>query len=225
MKAIVKKNIERPSAKWVEKFRQVPPSIVSDCLNRYYAMSAHIKPMIENSIVCGPALTIQSMAGNNLMSHLALTFAKKGDVLVIDARSNMSNAVWGGIQALFAKKQGVAGVVIDGVIRDVAEMREMRFPAYCRGVTPGGPHKGWADSINVPIQCGGVPVCPGDLILGGDDGIVVLPKEHLEAVYAEAQRRIRKEVEWIKEIEEGANSLDATGLRATLEKMDIDYKE
>ncbi len=225
MKAIVKTKIERPSQEWVDKYRKVPPSIVSDCLNRYYAMSAHIKPMIENSTICGPALTIQSMCGNNLMSHLALTLAQPGDVLVIDARSNMTNAVWGGIQALCAKKKGIAGVVIDGVIRDVAEMRAMRFPAYCRGVTPGGPHKGWADSVNVPVQCGGVPVYPGDLILGDDDGIVVLPSEHLEAVYEEAKVRMKKEQEWKRKIEIGASSLDAVGLRESLDAMEIDYQE
>lgn len=225
MKAIVKKTIQRPSKEWVEKFRTISPSIVSDCLNRYYAMSAHIKPMIEKSTICGPALTIQSMSGNNLMSHLTLTFAQPGDVLVIDARSNMTNAVWGGIQTLCAKKNGLAGVVIDGVIRDVAEIKKMRFPVYCRGVTPGGPHKGWADSVNVPIQCGGVPVCPGDLILGDDDGIVVLPKERLELIYQETQERIKNEEEWIRRIERGESSLDVVGLRKSLEKMEIEYQE
>jgi len=225
MKAIVNKKIKRPDIKWIKKFEDIPPSIASDCLNRYYAMGGEIKPIFEDTKLCGIALTIQSMSGNNLMSHLALTFAQPGDVLVIDARQYTSNAVWGAIQAYYAQKKGVAGVVIDGAIRDVAEMRKSRFPVYCRGVTPAGPHKGWADSINVPIQCGGIPVMPGDLILGDDDGVVVVPQDRLEEVYKEARERMEQENKWKQAINEGKSSLDVVGLRDILERMEIEYRE
>lgn len=225
MKAVIVKNIKRPSADWIEKFRDIPSSIISDCLNRYYAMKGDVRPIFEGIRLIGPALTIQSMAGNNMMSHLALTFAEPGDVLVIDARGYMGNAVWGGVQALYASKVGVAGLVVDGAIRDVAEMRKMRFPAYCKGVTPAGPHKGWADSVNVPIQCGGIPVNPGDLIVGDDDGVAVVPLEYMEKVYEESLKRLKLEESWINNIEDGQSSLDAVGLRSALENMDIEFVE
>jgi len=224
MKAIVKKTIKRPDPEWLVKFGDIPATIVSDCLNRYYAMNGEIKPIFENIKLCGIAVTIQSIPGNNMMSHLALTFAQPGDVLVIDARGCVSNAVWGEIQGICALKKGVAGIVVDGAIRDVAAMREARFPVYCRSVTPAGPHKGWADSINVPIQCGGIPVIPGDLVLGDDDGVVVVPQELIEKVYCEAQRRLKLEQEWVRRVEEGEDSLDVVGLREALEKMEIEYR-
>ncbi|OHB72676.1 MAG: hypothetical protein A2W23_00885 [Planctomycetes bacterium RBG_16_43_13] len=223
MKAIVIRKIKRPSLELVEKFKQIPSSIVSDCLNRYYGMHAGIKPIFEGIRLCGPALTIQSMSGNNLMSHLSLTFAKPGDVLVIDARGYLGNAVWGGVQTAYALKRGVAGLVVDGAIRDVEDMRRTRFPVFCRGVTPAGPHKGWADSVNVPIQCGGIPVQPGDLVVGDDDGVAIVPIEHAREVYEESLKRMKQEKRWLKEIGKGKSSLDAIGLKRKLENMEIEY--
>lgn len=224
MKAIVIKKFQRPSPDWVEKFKNIPSSIISDCLNRYYGMNAEIMPIFQGIRLCGPALTIQSMAGNNMMSHLALTFAEQGDVLVIDGRGYLGNAVWGGVQASYAAKRGVAGIVVDGAIRDVEDMRKMRFPVYCKGITPAGPHKGWADCINVPIQCGGIPVQPGDLIVGDGDGVAVVPLGYVKAVYEESIERMEKEKSWLEKIEKGQSSLDAVGLRAALGKMEIEYR-
>lgn len=221
MKVIVRKNISRPPLEWLDKFKDIPSSIVSDCLNRYYAMGGEIKPIFEKMRVTGFALTIQSMSGNNMMSHYALTFAQPGDVLVIDARGCLGNSVWGGIQTEYARKRGVHGLIVDGAIRDVEEIREMRFPVYCKGVTPAGPHKGWADNVNLPIQCGGVPVNPGDLVVGDDDGVAVVPKEFIPVVYEEAQSRLSTEKIWIQKICNGESSLDAVGLRVAFEKMDI----
>jgi len=106
MKAIVKKTIKRPDPEWLVKFGDIPATIVSDCLNRYYAMNGEIKPIFENIKLCGIAVTIQSIPGNNMMSHLALTFAQPGDVLVIDARGCVSNAVWRNSGNLCSKKGG-----------------------------------------------------------------------------------------------------------------------
>jgi len=225
MKAQVIKKIKRPSSEWIEKFKKIPSSILADCLNRYYGMNGHIKPIFEKIRLCGPALTIQSMAGNNLMSHLALTFAEPGDVLVIDAKGYIGGAVWGGVQAAYAIRRGVAGLVVDGAIRDVEDMRQMGFPVFCRGVTPVGPHKGWADSVNVPIQCGGIPVKAGDIVAGDDDGVAIVPREYLEEVYEDAVGRIKKEKSWLKKIEKGQSSLDAVGLGPLLQKMDIEYRD
>lgn len=223
MKAKVVRKIRRPSKELIKKFRKIPSSIISDCLNRYYGMNAEIRPIFQGIRLCGPALTIQSMAGNNMMSHLALTFAEQGDVLVIDGRGYLGNAVWGGVQTVYATQRGVAGLVLDGAIRDVEVMRKMRFPVFCKGITPAGPHKGWTDSINVPIQCGGIPVHPGDLIVGDDDGVAVVPIEHIKEIYRESVERMKKEKLWLKEIGKGKSSLDAVGLRKMLDKMDIEY--
>jgi len=188
-------------------------------------MGGHIKPIFKGIKVAGPALTIQSMAGNNMMSHLALSLAKPGDVLVIDAGGYLKNAVWGGVQATYAQKVGVGGLVLDGSIRDIQDMRRMKFPVYCKGVTPAGPHKGWADSVNVPIQCGGVPVRPGDLVVGDDDGIAVVPQEYLAGVYKEALSRLEKEEDWLRDIGKGKSSIEAVGLESALSKLEIEYRD
>jgi 4-hydroxy-4-methyl-2-oxoglutarate aldolase len=225
MRATITKSIRRPEEKWINSFKELPASILSDCLNRTHAMNSDIRPVFENIRICGSAVTIESMAGNNLMSHIALTYTKPGDVLVIDAKGAKSPAVWGGIQTLYARKRGVAGVVIDGVVRDIEDIRKMRFPVYCKGTTPAGPHKGWADSVNVPVQCGGVPVHPGDLVVGDDDGVVIVPFSRIEEVYEEAVRRLKTEEKWIKDIENGQSSLEAVGLTSTLKQFDIQYYE
>lgn len=225
MKAKVVKRIIRPDRKWIECFKTIPASVVCDCMNRLYGMRAEIVPLQEGTRVCGPAVTVQCMTAGNMMLHLALTMVEAGDVLVADARGSTANAVWGGIQTVFARKAGVAGLVVDGAVRDVAEIRELKFPVYCKGVTPAGPHKGWADNINVPVQCGGVPVHPGDLIVGDDDGVVVVPCEKVEEIYNLAVKRMEIESGWIESIENGKNTLDAVGLREQLSQMDVEYIE
>jgi 4-hydroxy-4-methyl-2-oxoglutarate aldolase len=224
MAAIVIKEWQRPDRAWLSRFSKFPTSIVSDCLGRYMGMNAEIKRLYDGIHLCGFALTVQSMVGNNIMSHFALTIAKPGDVLVIDAGAGLKNAVWGGVQAICAARRRVQGVVIDGVVRDGAEMRKNRFPVFCRGTTPNGPHKGWADSVNVPIQCGGVPVHPGDLVLGDDDGVVVVPKGEIPSVYDEARSRLKREKGWIAQINKGKSSLSAVGLTETYKKLDVEYR-
>jgi len=223
MKATVKKTIDRPNPDWLKKFSSVPPSIASDCLNRTQAMDARILSLVPGPRMCGFAVTVQSMSGNNLMSHLALTLCQPGDVLVIDGRGCTAQAIWGGIQALSATKAGVAGVVIDGVVRDIEDMINLGFPCYARGACPAGPHKGWADSINQPIQCGGIPVFPGDLVLGDRDGVVVVPQSHLEVVYEESLQRLAREKDWVEKIQAGGSSLEVVGLQSTLDAMEIEY--
>jgi len=209
---IIRAKIERTDPKIVASFRKIPSTIVSDCLNRQYAMRADIKPIFQNIHITGCAVTVQSTVGNNLMSHEAISVAHPGDVLVIDGRGYVDTSIWGGVQALAAKRRGIAAVIVDGAIRDVAEMRRSRFPVFCKGVVPTGPHKGWGDSVNVPIQCGGVPVNPGDLIIGDDDGVVVVPREEAVEVLRLAKARVRLENEWRKGVARGRTTLDVIGL-------------
>lgn len=225
MQAVINKRVEKADRIWLDKFKDIPSSIVSDCLNRYYAIGGDMRPIYENIRMVGFALTIQSMSGNNMMSHYALTFAEPGDILMIDAGGNLAHSVWGGIQAQCAQQRGVAGLVLDGAVRDVQEMRDMKFPVYCKGVTPAGPHKGWGDNVNLPIQCGGVPVSPGDLVIGDDDGVAVVPKDMIPTVYKEALKRLELEKVWVDKMNNGATSMDAVGLRSAFEAMDVDILE
>lgn len=187
----------------IKELDQVPTTIISDVMNKMNSMSYEMKPLITDVHVVGRAFTVQSMSGGNHGSHIGLYEAKKGEILVIDARGDKNTAVWGGIQTYIAKKRGIKAVVINGTIRDVKEVREQNYPVFCLGVTPNGPHKGWKDNLNVSISCAGVSVSPGDIIVGDDDGVVVIPSAQAEEIVKKAHQRIKDEEEWITKIEQG----------------------
>jgi len=156
-------------------WRNVPPAIVGDCMNRSNLMAGAIKPVKEGTVLVGQARTVQVMVGDNSALHVATGLLKPGEVIVADAGGYMDTAVWGGIMTRAALKQNIAGIVIDGAIRDMSEIRELGFACYARGVVPAGPHKGFGGIIDGVISCAGCPVSPGDIVLGDDDGIAIVP--------------------------------------------------
>lgn len=203
---------ERPPADLVAQFKEIPTSVLSDSMNRFQAMDAGIKAIKDGTRLVGIAVTIQAMESSNWEAHHALAIAQANDVLVIAARGGMNNAVWGHVMTHASKQIGLAGVVIDGCIRDKSENIADDLPIYCRGFAPAGPHKGWQGNINVPIACAGVVVNAGDIIVGDDDGVVVIPQAHAESVLQEAQERIKKEEEWYRRISAGETTVDILGL-------------
>ncbi len=224
MPAVVYREIERPAPEVIEKYRDIPASIASDVLNRMNVMQAAIKPVTGGVHVVGPAVTVKGMVGDNLMSHHAIYHARQGDVLVIDARGHTDTSVWGGIQTLACSKRGIAGVIIDGSVRDVEDIRRIGIPVFCRGVTPAGPHKGWGGSINEPIQCGGVAVLPGDLIVADDDGVTVVPRGQAESLIPLCRRRMKEEQDWIRRVEAGESTVSMLGLDNKLEQLGVEYR-
>ena len=221
MSGIIHQQIERPSAEVIARFQTMPTSIVSDAMNRTNAMRAAIKPLRPGVRCVGTAVTVQAMVGCNLLSHKAIYVAKPGDVIVFDARAHVDTSVWGYLQTRACQIRGLAGVVIDGSVRDSAEIRESGFPVFCAGVSPLGPHKGWGDSINIPIQCGGVRVEPGDIIVGDDDGVVVVPKEWVETVAQTASERLELERGWFERLESGESTMSILNLDRKLEALGV----
>jgi 4-hydroxy-4-methyl-2-oxoglutarate aldolase len=159
------------------------------------------------------------MAGCNLLSHKAIYVAQPGDVIVFDARGHVDTSVWGYLQTRACQIRQLAGVVIDGSVRDSAEIRKSGFPVFCAGVSSLGPHKGWADRINVPIQCGGVPVVPGDIIIGDDDGVVVVPKGSAERVAQIAHELLELEKSWFTRLEKGETTLSILDLDTKIKAL------
>lgn len=206
------RDFERPDPELLASFKDLPSSILSDCMNRFQAMDGGIQALSPGRPLLGSAITVQAMESSNWGAHQALALAKPGDVLVIAARGGMMNAVWGYVMTHSAMKRGLAGIVIDGCIRDATENREPGWPIYCRGVAPGGPHKGWQENINVPVACAGTVVQPGDIIVADDDGVVVVPLARAKAVLAEAYDRLTIEEEWLRRIDDGETTADILGL-------------
>ena len=209
----VVRDFERPAMELVDRLRNIPTGILSDCMNRMQSLDAGIRALSRGMRLCGPAFTVQSVESNNWGAHHALSIAKPGDVLVIAARGGMQSAVWGNVMTAAAKKRGLAGVVVDGCIRDSAENCADNFPIFARGVCPGGPHKGWPCNLNVPVSCGGVAVLPGDIVVGDDDGIAVVPASRALQVLEESAKRIELEKEWYKRIEAGESTVTLLGLK------------
>lgn len=207
------KNFDRPSPELVRRFATVPSGILGDCMNRFQCMDAGIRSLLPGRRLCGPAVTVASMESCNWGGHQALALAEPGDVLVIAARGGMQNAVWGHVMTLAAQKRGLAGVVIDGCVRDAMENRGADFPIFCRGVCPGGPHKGWPCNLNVPVCCGGVPVLPGSIVVGDDDGVVVVPTDHALEIIEEACNRVSMEQDWYRRLAQGESTLSLLGIK------------
>jgi RraA family protein len=153
--------------------------------------------------LAGPAFTVKTAAGDNLLVHKALDMAKKGDVIVVDAGGFLDNAIIGELMMSRARQRGVAGIVIWGAIRDSAEIGAGTYPVFAAGVTHRGPYKNGPGEINVPVMMGGAPVNPGDIIVGDADGLVAVPQDQAERILKSAQGILAMETAMMKEIEAG----------------------
>ena len=196
------KKINRPDKAVVEKFRGLPVANIADEMNRFDCMAARIRPL-NSSPLLGTALTVKARIGDNLMFHKALDLAEPGDVIVVDASGDLTNSLTGEIMMRQALKKKVAGVIVDGAVRDVDALRQMNMAIYAAGITPQGPYKDGPGEINVPISCGGVTVNPGDIIVGDADGIVVISPKDAALVAEKAIIKSQKEQAVFKSIEAG----------------------
>ena len=186
-------------------------AIISDCLDRFQVMDPAIRSLTGGHLI-GPAYPVLTMAGENSTLHRAVVGAPVGSVLVVDAGGYLGRAVWGEVLTVAAEVAGIRGVVIDGAVRDFDELQKQELPVFARGACAAGPHKGWQGRIGQPIQCGGVPVSPGDLVVGDGDGVVVVPSSLLEDVHQAARDRLAAERSWIARIRGGETTLTILGL-------------
>jgi RraA family protein len=154
-------------------------------------------------VMAGTAVTVKTRGGDNLAILRAYDFCRPGDVMVVDAGGDITNALVGGIMTLGAAQAGHAGMVLDGAIRDVAEIRERDFPVYARGVNHRGPYKDGPGEINVPVTIGGMVVKPGDIIVGDQDGLLAFDPSLVASVIAGALKQRDAEEATIKSILEG----------------------
>lgn len=189
-------------------WRELATSSASDCLNRAQSMAGAIKPLALGTRLAGPARTVAAMVGDNGMVHHAIAAALPGDILVIDAGGVADIAVFGEVMARAALAKGVAGVVVDGAVRDSAALRGLGLAVFCRSAVPRGPQKGWGGTLDGPVAVGGVAVRPGDLVLGDDDGVVVVPAAQLARVKAAALALAEREAVTVAAIESGKTTVE-----------------
>ena len=185
------------------QFLDVPVANVSDCMSRMTAGGARLRPMHAGGRMAGPALTIKTRPGDNLMIHKALQLAKPGDVIVVDGGGDLTNALVGEIMVGDAIKQGLGGFVMNGAIRDAGALRAASFPVFAAGVTHRGPYKNGPGEINVPIAIDGMVIEPGDLVIGDEDGLLCVPFDDVERLLAAARQKQVVEDKMVADIEAG----------------------
>lgn len=187
----------------IEQFREFETADVSDVLNRLYAMDGSIRNQTNDKALVGSACTVKLYPGDNLMVHKALDIAKPGDIVVVDCSGAMTNAVFGDLVANKSVHRGIAGYVIDGLIRDLDGVKETGLPVYARGVTPFGPlHRGPGE-INTPICCGGIVVNPGDIIKADTTGIAVIPRDFAAEILQRLQSSKTRLAEYVASVKRG----------------------
>lgn len=189
----INREFPRVSAALVDQASQYQAAILADVNGRRGAMHGRIQALRPRMKLAGPALTIDVRPGDNLMIHAAMALAKPGDILVIDGKADQTAALMGTIMMTACRKLGIAGVVIDGAVRDSLELDEMDFPVFSVGTNPNGPTKQVAGRIGHPVTVGGVVVHPGDLIVADADGVMVVERERIESLLPLAAKKVADE--------------------------------
>ena len=207
----------------VARFRELPVANISDSMSRMTAAGARLRPMHAGGVLAGPAFTVKTRPGDNLMIHKALDIAEPGDVIVVDGGGDLTNSLIGEMMTTHAATRGIAGIVIYGAIRDYDSIHAGSFPVFAAGVTHRGPYKDGPGEINVPVAIDGMVIEPGDLMVGDDDGLLCVPFDDTERLYGEAMKRLEGENAQRQRVRNG--TVDRKWIDDCLAKIDykVDY--
>lgn len=212
--------IDRPDQEVIAQIAAHPVPSLYEVMGKSGIVDVTIQPLYRPINLAGPALTVRCQPGDNLMLHKAMTLTQPGDVLVIDT-AGAPGAVAGGIATVQSLATGIAGVVTNGSARDVREIREAKFPVFCQFVSPAGTSKNRGGAVNVPVVVGGVVVRPGDIVVGDDDGVVVVPPERAVEVLEKVKARGEKEEALTEAARNGERLFDTLSLQKTYEALGV----
>ncbi len=194
--------VYRPDPKLIQELAKFSTCNIADAMERFRFMDPGIK-RVSGGKLAGPAVTVLARPGDNLMVHKALEVAKPGDVLVVNTFGSRNTAVFGELMATTLTEAKLEGIVVDGAVRDCEELREMGAKVFARSVVGSACDKDGPGEINFPVACGGVAVMPGDVIIGDEDGVVVVRSEDIAYVLEKTKAIAAGEVKRIQEIKEG----------------------
>lgn len=197
----IHEEFERVSTEIVTRAAHIPVAVVGDVSNRLFSFSAGFDNYSHAATgFAGPAFTVKVRPGDNLFLHKALDIAHPGDVIVCDAGGEEQNAILGEMMGRYAASRGIAAIIINGAIRDRKGLATLPIPVYARGVTPNGPWKSGPGEIGYPVVVGGVAIASGDLLIGDDDGVIVMPREDAASVIDKAEAHHQVEMTWADQI-------------------------
>jgi len=211
----------RPDRKLIEAFQGLGATTVYEAAGRVGSVHPAIKPLARGMRLLGPAVTVRCHPRDNLMLHKALQIAQEGDVLVATTDGFPEAGYWGGLMTTSALARRLGGLAIDGCVRDSEEILHMGFPVFCRGTCMRGTAKGILGSVNLPILFGDVPVEAGDLILGDDDGLVVIPRLQIEKVLAASRKRVEAEKQKSAVLAGGVSSVEFNKLEPVFRSLGL----
>lgn len=209
------------SAESIRTLRDLGSATVYEAQGAKGALDSGIKPISHDMRLAGPAVTVDIRPADNLMLHYAMQKVKPGDVLVVDAKGFMEAGPWGDVFTEQAIKLGLAGLVINGAVRDAGAITKMGFPVFCRGLSIKGTGKNQPGKLNVPIFIGDVQINPGDIVVGDQDGVVVVQKEEVDFAIKSSLAREEKEAVFREKIRNGATTVELMELGETLQRFGL----
>lgn len=216
---VINVRIRRPDTRLIDGFSKHDVCKIGDAMGAYGLMNYQIKPIAQDMKVVGPAVTVLTRPGDALYVQRVIDIAEAGDVIVIDAGGVEDISCIGERLSYYMKLRGLKGVVVDGGIRDSKGIRDMNFPVFAKSVCMKIFGSAGPGAINVPIQCGGVPVNPGDIIVGDDDGVVCVPLDDADRVLKLADEHLAEELHRLRQVEEGKSVTEVFGLEEKLRKQ------
>ncbi len=208
MYGLIIHDFPRPAPELVEQFKSIWTSTLGDAMGRHGIMMPEIRPIFERIELVGIAFTVLNYPNDNITTHKALHMVQPGDVLVIDEGRENNTGSFGHNMSLQARNRGAVGLISNGCVRDIRLLREERFAAFCRGVCPRSAQKSTPGSINVPVQVGGLVVNPGDIVVGDDDGVAIVPLSIAEEVLQRSEQRMQMEYQQAQDIKDGKKPLE-----------------